>query len=110
MRQPRGFLPQSWSLVGSAVLSLVVLALAVRVWAMAGPLRVDTWVSHHVVGHVLRGDVLAGPTFGWIAPVGAPLFVGVTMIVTFVWALRRRDAYAALFAVVGPGLAFIIAE
>jgi membrane-associated phospholipid phosphatase len=110
MRQPRGFLPQSWSLVGSAVLVLVVVALAIRVRAMTGPLPVDTWVSHDVVGRVPWDELIVGPTHDWIARVGARLFVGVMMIVTFAWALRHRDGYAALFAVVGPGLAFITAE
>jgi membrane-associated phospholipid phosphatase len=77
---------------------------------MVGPLGVDEWVAQHVVRRLPRGNGHAGAEYGWIARMGAPSVVGVTTLLALAWALRQRDLPGGLLAVIGPGLAFVLAE
>ena len=77
---------------------------------MVGPLGVDEWVAQNLVARLPRGSHHAEAGYGWIARVGEPSVFGVMTTVALGWALRRRDLPGGLFAVVGPGFAFVLAE
>ena len=101
----------SWTSVAAIVcLAAVVLVLAFRLRSLVGPLGVDTWVGRHLVARLPDGRGRSGDLYGWIAWVGAPGFVGAVTTFALLRAARRRDLAGGLLAVVGPGLAFVLAE
>ncbi len=114
-RQPRRLrsFPEAWWLVAAAAaLLLAVAVLAVRVHSMDGSLRVDRLVSRYLAAQ-LPGEAgvhVGRAGYGLIARDGAPGFVVITMFLTLVWAVRRRDVPAAVLAVVAPGVAFVLVE
>ncbi len=110
-RLRREAFPRFWSLAAvTSVLAGVVVVLAVRVRSLGGPLRIDVWVSHHLLARLPTNGLPGGPGYDWIARVGAPGVVVVLTVFTLAWAVHRRDAYGALFTAVTPGLAFLLAE
>lgn len=108
----QGSFPPSLGLAAIAAGLLVVLGtVAVRVHSLAGPLNVDSWVSRRLTEPLPLGGLELGRSgYNWIARVGAPGFVALTMLLVLGFALRRRDYRGGLLAVVGPGIAFAVAE
>ena len=109
--QQRASFPAPWALVApGVVLVLVLVVLGLRVRSMDGPLGVDLWISRHLVSPVSSRVLRTEPGNDWLARVGAPGIAIVLTMLTSAWAIRRRDALGGLLAVIGPTLAFIIAE
>jgi undecaprenyl-diphosphatase len=79
---------------------------------MDGPLGVDRWISRHLAARLPGGSSVHVGRAGYdlIARTGAPGFVAITILLASGWALRRRDLYAGVLAVVAPAVAFVVAE